>query len=68
MVVSNTLNTGRLSFDLREWHHDPSDSNLTVVSLVRMRDLVKSTLLENLTPSSKRSCDVESVQSTIWDT
>jgi len=39
------------------------DSNLIVVLF--MRDLVKSTLLANSTPSLKRSCDVDSIQNTI---
>ena len=45
--------------------YDPSDSNLILVSALFTRDLVKSTVLANLTPSSKRSCDPELIQSTV---
>ena len=61
MVVSNTLNARgyRSAFASK---YDGNVSNLTV-SFVR--DLVKSTVLANLTPSSKRSCDVDSIHTTV---
>ena len=57
MVVSKTLSGRGILLSLRERYHDRSSPNLIVVSGSFVRDLVKSTLLANSTPSLKRSYD-----------